>query len=120
MGALLRSIKREEVKRGQVLCAPGSIKAHKKFGSTLYVRTKDEGGRHTPFTNHYRPQLFLRTSDVTADITLTGDKTIVMPGDNVEVNIELNVPVPVESGLRFTVREGGKTVGTGVVTKIIE
>jgi len=120
LGALLRSIKREEVNRGQVLCAPGSVKAYSKFTAKLYVRTKDEGGRHTPFTNHYRPQIYFRTTDVTADIVLPSSKQVVMPGDDVEVTMEAVSPVPIENGLRFTVREGGKTVGTGVVTKIIQ
>ncbi|KAG0170868.1 translation elongation factor Tu [Apophysomyces sp. BC1034] len=125
MGALLRGIKREQIRRGQVLCAPGTVKSHKKFMAQLYVLTKDEGGRHTPFVNNYRPQMFVRTTDVTVSLTHPEgtedpDDKLIMPGDNVELQCELVHDVALEEGQRFTVREGGKTVGTGVVTKIIE
>ncbi|KAK0565577.1 translation elongation factor Tu [Tilletia horrida] len=123
MGALLRGIKREQVKRGQVLIAPGSIKPVKKFQAQIYVLTKEEGGRYTPFTNNYRPQLFIRTSDVTVSLThLPGtpdaDEKMVMPGDNIELVGELVHDVALEEGSRFTLREGGRTVGTGIVTKL--
>ncbi|KAE8225056.1 hypothetical protein CF326_g7929 [Tilletia indica] len=124
MGALLRGIKREQVKRGQVLIFPGSIKPIKKFQAQIYVLTKEEGGRYTPFTNNYRPQLFIRTSDVTVSLThLPGtpdaDEKMVMPGDNIELVGELVHDVALEEGSRFTLREGGKTVGTGIVTKLM-
>lgn len=121
MGALLRSIKREELRRGQVLCAPGSIKPAKKFSAQIYILTKEEGGRYTPFSNHYRPQLFIRTADVTVSLTHpegTEEDKMVMPGDNVELNGELVHEIALEVGSRFTLREGGRTVGTGIVTKI--
>ena len=127
MGILLRGWKREQVQRGQVLAAPGSIKAHKKFRANFYILTKDEGGRHTPFTNNYKPQMFVRTADVTVCLRFPGtteaseeDGQMVMPGDNVELDCELTHDVPLEEGQRFTIREGGKTVGTGVVSKIME
>ncbi|KAI8072453.1 elongation factor Tu [Gongronella butleri] len=125
MGALLRGIKRDQIRRGQVLCAPGSIKSHKKFMAQLYILTKDEGGRHTPFVNNYRPQMFIRTTDVTVSLshpegTEDADNKLVMPGDNVEMACELVHDIALEEGQRFTVREGGKTVGTGIVTKIVE
>ncbi|KAL9549432.1 translation elongation factor Tu [Mucor bainieri] len=125
MGALLRGIKREQIRRGQVMCAPGSVKSHKKFMGTCYILTKEEGGRHTPFANNYRPQMFVRTTDVTVSLTFPegtedADDKFVMPGDNVEMQCELVHDVALEEGQRFTIREGGKTVGTGVVTKIIE
>jgi len=118
LGALLRGVKREDVQRGQVLCAPGTIKEHKKFDAQLYVLTKEEGGRHTPFVSNYRPQLYFRTTDVTGIVTLPKGTDVVMPGDNLTVSVETVAPVPIEEGLRFTVREGGRTVGTGVVVKI--
>ncbi|KAI7872460.1 elongation factor Tu [Spinellus fusiger] len=125
MGALLRGVKREQIRRGQVLCAPGTVKSHKKFMAQLYILTKDEGGRHTPFVNNYRPQMFVRTTDVTVSLThpegtVDPDEKLVMPGDNVEMQCELVHDIALEEGQRFTVREGGKTVGTGVVTKVIE
>ncbi|KAL1930164.1 hypothetical protein VTP01DRAFT_1318 [Rhizomucor pusillus] len=125
MGALLRGIKREQIRRGQVLCAPGTVKSHKKFLAQLYILTKEEGGRHTPFVNNYRPQMFVRTTDVTVSLTHpegteNPDEKLIMPGDNVELQCELIHDIALEEGQRFTVREGGKTVGTGVVTKIIE
>ncbi|CAO3645237.1 unnamed protein product [Cunninghamella blakesleeana] len=125
MGALLRGIKREQIRRGQVLCAPGTVKSHKKFLSQIYILTKEEGGRHTPFVNNYRPQMFVRTTDVTVSLTHpegteSPDDKLVMPGDNVEMQCELVHDVAIEEGQRFTIREGGKTVGTGVVTKLQE
>ena len=119
LGALLRGVKREEVRRGQILCAPNTVKAHSKFAAQLYVLTKEEGGRHTPFVTNYRPQLYFRTTDVTGIVNLPAGTDVVMPGDNLAVDIETVASVPIEEGLRFTVREGGRTVGTGVVTKII-
>lgn len=120
IGALLRSIKREDVSRGQVLCKPGSIKTAKKFEAEIYALTQEEGGRHTPFMSHYRPQFFLRTADITGDLVLKGDTEMVMPGDNVTVDVELITPVALQEGLRFNMREGGRTVGTGIVTKLID
>ncbi|CAD6890009.1 unnamed protein product [Tilletia caries] len=124
MGALLRGVKREQVKRGQVLIFPGSIKPIKKFQAQVYVLTKEEGGRYTPFTNNYRPQLFIRTSDVTVSLThlpgtVDADEKMVMPGDNIELVGELVHDIALEEGSRFTLREGGKTVGTGIVTKLM-
>jgi elongation factor Tu len=118
IGALLRGTKREEVERGQVLAAPGSIKPHKSFKAQVYVLKKEEGGRHTPFFPGYRPQFYIRTTDVTGAIELPSGMEMVMPGDNVEMGVELIVPVAIEEGLRFAIREGGRTVGSGVVTKI--
>ena len=118
VGVLLRGIERTDVERGQVLAAPGSIKPHKKFRAQVYVLKKEEGGRHTPFFPGYRPQFYVRTTDVTGAITLPEGMEMVMPGDNVEMGVELIVPVAVEEGLRFAIREGGRTVGSGVVTKI--
>ena len=120
IGALLRSIQRTEVKRGQVLAKPGSIHPHRKFRGQVYVLTKDEGGRHTPFFNNYRPQFFFRTTDVTGDITLPEGTEMCMPGDNVEMDVELIEPIAIEKGLRFAIREGGRTVGSGVVIEINE
>ncbi|KDN43484.1 hypothetical protein RSAG8_06073, partial [Rhizoctonia solani AG-8 WAC10335] len=125
MGALLRGVKREQVKRGQILCAPGSMKSVKKFKAQVYVLSKDEGGRYTPFMSNYRPQLFIRTADVTVGLTFpTGtenpDEKMVMPGDNVELIGDLVHDVAMEKGSRFTLREGGKTIGTGIVTEIYE
>ena len=120
VGVLLRGTKREEVERGQVLCAPGSIKPHTKFKAEAYILTKDEGGRHTPFFTNYRPQFYFRTTDVTGVVTLPDGTEMVMPGDNVEINVELIVPIAMEEKLRFAIREGGRTVGSGVVAQIIE
>ena len=120
VGALLRGIDREGVERGQVLCKPGSVNPHTKFEAEAYILTKDEGGRHTPFFNNYRPQFYFRTTDVTGVVTLKEGTEMVMPGDNVEVNVELIVPIAMEEKLRFAIREGGRTVGAGVVAKIIE
>jgi elongation factor Tu len=120
IGALLRGVKREDVERGQVLCKPGSINPHKKFKAEVYVLKKEEGGRHTPFFNGYRPQFYFRTTDVTGVCTLPAGTEMVMPGDNINVDIELITPIACEEGLRFAIREGGRTVGAGVVTKITE
>ena len=120
VGCLLRGIERDDVERGQVLAAPGSITPHKKFKGEVYVLSKEEGGRHTPFFNGYRPQFYVRTTDVTGNVTLPEGTEMVMPGDNVTVDIELITPVAIEDGLRFAIREGGRTVGAGVVTEIIE
>ena len=120
IGALLRGIKREEIQRGQVLCKPGSIKCHTKFTAQVYVLTKDEGGRHTPFFNNYRPQFYFRTTDVTGLIQLPEGTEMCMPGDNVEMTIELIHPIAMEQGLTFAIREGGRTVGSGRVATIIE
>jgi elongation factor Tu len=120
VGCLLRGIERNEVERGQVLCAPGSIKPHKKFEAQVYVLKKEEGGRHTPFFSGYRPQFYIRTTDVTGAISLPAGMEMVMPGDNVVMTIDLIVPVAIEEGLRFAIREGGRTVGAGVVTKILD
>jgi len=119
-GCLLRGIKREEVMRGQVLAKPGSITPHKKFKGSVYVLTKEEGGRHTPFFNNYRPQFYLRTTDVTGIATLPEGKEMVIPGDRVDLTIELISAVAMEKGLRFAIREGGRTVGQGVVDEVIE
>jgi elongation factor Tu len=118
VGTLLRGIERVDVERGQVLAAPGSIKPHKGFKAQVYVLKKEEGGRHTPFFPGYRPQFYIRTTDVTGAIELPSGMEMVMPGDNVEMGVELIVPVAIEEGLRFAIREGGRTVGSGVVTKI--
>jgi elongation factor Tu len=120
VGCLLRGMERDDVERGQVLAAPGSIMPHRKFKSEVYVLSKDEGGRHTPFFNGYRPQFYVRTTDVTGVVTLAEGTEMVMPGDNVNLDIELITPVAVEPGLRFAIREGGRTVGAGVVTDITE
>jgi elongation factor Tu len=120
IGVLLRGTKREEVERGQVLAKPGSITPHTKFNAEAYVLTKEEGGRHTPFFNGYRPQFYFRTTDVTGVVKLPQGTEMVMPGDNVNVEIELITPVAMEEGLKFAIREGGKTVGAGIVTKIIQ
>jgi len=119
VGCLLRGIERDEVERGQVLCKPGSIKPHTKFEAQVYVLSKEEGGRHTPFFNGYRPQFYVRTTDVTGTIHLPEGVEMVMPGDNVTMTVELIQPVAIEDGLRFAIREGGRTVGAGVVTKIL-
>ncbi|EKU84288.1 MULTISPECIES: elongation factor Tu [Massilia] len=119
VGLLLRGTKREDVQRGQVLAKPGSIKPHSNFTGEIYVLSKDEGGRHTPFFNNYRPQFYFRTTDVTGSIELPADKEMVMPGDNVSITVKLIAPIAMEEGLRFAIREGGRTVGAGVVAKII-
>ncbi len=120
IGALLRGIQRTEIERGQVLCKPGSIKPHTKFKGQVYVLKKDEGGRHTPFFNNYRPQFYFRTTDVTGVVNLPEGTEMCMPGDNVEMNVELITPIAIEEGLRFAIREGGRTVGSGVVVAINE
>jgi len=120
VGVLLRGTKREDVERGQVLAKPGSIKPHKHFTGEIYVLSKEEGGRHTPFFNNYRPQFYFRTTDVTGAIELPEGKEMVMPGDNVSITVKLINPIAMEEGLRFAIREGGRTVGAGVVAKIIE
>ncbi len=120
VGCLLRGIEREDIERGQVLCKPGSITPHKKFEAEVYVLSKDEGGRHTPFLPGYRPQFYVRTTDVTGTIALPEGVEMVMPGDNVKMTVDLHTPVAVEDGLRFAIREGGRTVGAGAVTKILE
>jgi len=120
VGVLLRGTKKEDVQRGQVLCKPGSITPHTNFEGQVYVLTKDEGGRHSPFFNNYRPQFYFRTTDVTGQITLPEGTEMVMPGDNVAVNVELIQPIAMDEGLRFAIREGGRTVGAGRVTKILK
>ena len=118
VGLLLRGVDKEQIERGQVLCKPGSVKAHKKFEAEVYVLKKEEGGRHTPFMTGYRPQFFLRTTDVTGNITLKSGVEMIMPGDNAKIDVELIYDVAMEEGLRFAIREGGRTVGAGVVTKV--
>ena len=118
IGALLRGVQRDEIERGQVLCKPGSINPHTKFHGKVYVLSKEEGGRHTPFFNNYRPQFYFRTTDVTGVVSLPEGIEMCMPGDNVEMDVELITPIAIEEGLRFAIREGGRTVGSGVVTKI--
>ena len=120
VGVLLRGIQRDEISRGQVLAKPGSVHPHTEFEGQVYVLTKDEGGRHTPFFSGYRPQFFFRTTDVTGDIELEEGVEMVMPGDNATFNIKLQKPIALEEGLRFAVREGGRTVASGVVTKVIK
>jgi elongation factor Tu len=120
IGALLRGTKREEVERGQVLCKPGSVKPHTKFKAEAYILTKEEGGRHTPFFTNYRPQFYFRTTDVTGVVHLPEGTEMVMPGDNVSIEVHLIVPIAMEEKLRFAIREGGRTVGSGVVVSIIE
>ncbi|MEL6202618.1 MAG: elongation factor Tu [Pseudomonadota bacterium] len=120
IGALLRGVDREGVERGQVLCQPGSVTPHKKFVAEAYILTKEEGGRHTPFFNNYRPQFYFRTTDVTGEVQLPDGTEMVMPGDNAEMNVELITPIAMEERLRFAIREGGRTVGAGIVAKIIE
>ncbi len=119
VGVLLRGTKKEEVERGMVLAKPGSIKPHTKFKAEVYVLTKDEGGRHTPFFTNYRPQFYFRTSDVTGTLTLPTGVEMVMPGDNVSVEIELQKSVAMDKGLKFAIREGGRTIGSGIVTEVI-
>ncbi len=120
IGVLLRGTKREDVERGQVLAKPGSITPHTKFQAEVYVLSKEEGGRHTPFFNGYRPQFYFRTTDVTGSAELPAGTEMVMPGDNVSITVSLIAPIAMEEGLRFAIREGGRTVGAGVVTKVIE
>jgi elongation factor Tu len=119
-GCLLRGTKREDIERGQVLCKPGSITPHTKFKAEVYCLKKEEGGRHTPFFSGYRPQFYFRTTDVTGVANLPEGTEMVMPGDNVQMEIELIQPIAMDQGLRFAIREGGRTVGSGVVTEIIE
>lgn len=120
IGALLRGVDRKEIERGQVLAKPGTIHPHKKFKAQVYVLTKEEGGRHTPFFSNYRPQFYFRTTDVTGVVTLPEGTEMVMPGDNIEMSIELITPIAIEKGLRFAIREGGHTVGAGRVIEIDE
>jgi elongation factor Tu len=120
VGLLLRGIKKEDVERGQVVAKPGSITPHKKFKAEIYVLTKEEGGRHTPFFNNYRPQFYFRTTDVTGTIVLPKGREMVMPGDNVSIDCELITPIAMDKGLKFAIREGGRTVGSGVVAEISE
>ena len=120
IGVLLRGTKKDDVERGQVLAKPGSIKPHTKFKGEVYVLTKEEGGRHTPFFNGYRPQFYFRTTDVTGVATLPEGTEMVMPGDNVNLEVELIAPIAMEKGVRFAIREGGRTVGAGTVTEIVE
>ena len=120
VGCLLRGIDKEAVERGQVLCKPGSVKPHRKFKAEAYILTKEEGGRHTPFFTNYRPQFYFRTTDVTGVVTLPSGTEMVMPGDNVTIDVELLVPIAMEEKLRFAIREGGRTVGSGVVAKITD
>jgi elongation factor Tu len=120
VGVLLRGTKREEVERGQVLAKPGSITPHTDFEAEIYVLSKDEGGRHTPFFNGYRPQFYFRTTDVTGALQLPAGTEMVMPGDNVKIVVQLIAPIAMEDGLRFAIREGGRTVGAGVVSKIVK
>ncbi|MGL4293192.1 MAG: EF-Tu/IF-2/RF-3 family GTPase, partial [Bacteroidales bacterium] len=120
VGLLLRGIDKNQIKRGMVICHPGKVKPHTKFVAQIYVLKKEEGGRHTPFHNKYRPQFYLRTLDVTGEITLPEGTEMVMPGDNVQINVELIYPVAIDLGLRFAIREGGRTVGSGQITEIIE
>jgi len=120
VGLLLRGVDKEEVERGMVLAKPGSITPHKKFKAEVYVLTKEEGGRHTPFFSGYRPQFYFRTTDVTGVATLPENVEMVMPGDNVQMTVELITPIAMEKELRFAIREGGRTVGAGVVAEIVE
>ncbi|HSX32895.1 MAG TPA: EF-Tu/IF-2/RF-3 family GTPase, partial [Candidatus Saccharimonadales bacterium] len=120
VGALLRGIERDDIERGQVLAKPGSITPHTEFDSEVYILTKEEGGRHTPFFKGYKPQFYFRTTDVTGEVELPADKEMVMPGDTVTFKVKLLQPIAMEQGLRFAIREGGRTVGAGVVTKIIK
>jgi len=120
VGALLRGIDKKDIERGQVIAKPGSVKPHTEFVGQVYVLTKEEGGRHTPFFNNYRPQFYFRTTDVTGSIELPAGVEMVMPGDNVEISVKLITPIAMEEGLRFAIREGGRTVGSGVVSKIVK
>jgi elongation factor Tu len=119
VGILLRGVEKNQIERGQVLAAPGTIKPHKKFKAQVYILTKEEGGRHTPFFKGYRPQFYFRTTDVTGSVTLPAGTEMVMPGDNVTFECELITPIAMEKGLRFAIREGGHTVGAGVVSEIL-
>jgi elongation factor Tu len=120
VGVLLRGTKREEVERGQVLCAPGSISPHTEFKAEAYILTKDEGGRHTPFFSNYRPQFYFRTTDVTGSVELPSGTEMVMPGDNIAMTVTLIAPIAMDEGLRFAIREGGRTVGAGVVASVVK
>ncbi len=120
IGALLRGVKRDDIERGQVLAKPGSITPHTRFKAEVYVLSKEEGGRHTPFFSNYRPQFYFRTTDVTGEIRLEEGVEMVMPGDNTVMNVELIAPIAMDEGLNFAIREGGRTVGAGVVTEIVE
>jgi elongation factor Tu len=120
IGALVRGVNRDGVERGQILCKPGSVKPHKKFKAEAYILTKEEGGRHTPFFTNYRPQFYFRTTDVTGIVSLPAGTEMVMPGDNITVDVELIVPIAMEEKLRFAIREGGRTVGAGIVASIVE
>jgi elongation factor Tu len=120
IGLLLRGLEREDIERGQVIAKPGSVRPHTKFTTEVYVLSKEEGGRHTPFFNGYRPQFYIRTTDVTGDVTLPEGVEMVMPGDNIQMTIKLIEPVALEQGLRFAIREGGRTVGAGVISEVIK
>lgn len=120
VGLLLRGVKKEDIERGMVIAAPGTVKPHKKFKAKAYILTKDEGGRHSPFFNGYRPQFYFRTTDVTGNVKLPEGREMVMPGDNVDLDVDLISPIAMSKDLRFAIREGGRTVGSGVVTEIIE
>ena len=120
VGALLRGIDKKDIERGQVIAKPGTVKPHTSFKGQVYILTKEEGGRHTPFFNNYRPQFYFRTTDVTGSIKLPEGVEMVMPGDNIEMDVELITPIAMEEGLRFAIREGGRTVGSGVVAKIVK
>jgi elongation factor Tu len=120
VGLLLRGVDKAAIRRGMVICKPGSVKPHKKFMAEVYILKKEEGGRHTPFHNKYRPQFYLRTTDVTGEIMLPAGVEMVMPGDNLSIEVNLIAPVAISKGLRFAIREGGRTVGAGQVTEIIE
>ncbi len=120
VGILLRGIEKEQIKRGMIICKPGSIKPHTEFKAEVYILKKEEGGRHTPFQNKYRPQFYLRTTDVTGEITLGEGREMVMPGDNLTITVNLIAPVAINKGLKFAIREGGRTVGAGQVTEIIK
>ena len=120
VGLLMRGVDKDDVKRGMVIAKPGSVKPHTRFEAEVYVLRKEEGGRHTPFHNNYRPQFFIRTLDITGEVKLTEGVEMVMPGDNITINVELIYPVAVNVGLRFAIREGGHTVGSGIVSTIIE
>ena len=120
VGLLLRGVEKDDIERGQVVIKPGSITPHTEFDSEIYILTKDEGGRHTPFFKGYKPQFYIRTTDVTGEVTLPSGVEMVMPGDTVKLGIKLIAPIAMEDGMRFAIREGGRTVGAGVVTKIIK
>jgi elongation factor Tu len=119
-GLLLRGVDKDQIRRGMVICKPGSVKPHKNFKCSVYVLSKEEGGRHTPFFNGYRPQFYFRTTDVTGDVKLPANVEMVMPGDNIELEVKLLNTIAMEKGLRFAIREGGRTVGAGQVTEIID